>query len=32
MPVEAMLTTGSRSVISYLLKPISDATQRTFRE
>ena len=32
MPVEVMLTTGSRSVISYLLKPLSDATQRTFRE
>lgn len=32
MPVEAMLTTGSRSAISYLLKPIADASQRTFRE
>ncbi len=32
MPVEVMLQTGSRSVISYLFKPLSDATQRTFRE
>ena len=32
MPVESMIKTGSRSVISYLLKPISDHAQRAFRE
>jgi HlyD family secretion protein len=32
MPVESMIKTGSRSVMSYLLKPISDHAQRAFRE
>lgn len=32
MPVESMIQTGERSVISYLLKPISDHAQRAFRE
>ncbi|MEN2396194.1 HlyD family type I secretion periplasmic adaptor subunit [Pseudomonas halotolerans] len=32
MPVESMIQTGSRSVMSYLLKPISDHAQRAFRE
>ncbi|SDS80099.1 membrane fusion protein PrsE [Pseudomonas asplenii] len=32
MPVESMIRTGTRSVISYLLKPISDHAQRALRE
>ncbi|NWA29802.1 HlyD family type I secretion periplasmic adaptor subunit [Pseudomonas gingeri] len=32
MPVESMIQTGTRSIISYLLKPISDHAQRAFRE
>ncbi len=32
MPVEAMLQTGSRSALSYLVKPLNDAIARTFRE
>lgn len=32
MPVEAMLRTESRSVISYLIKPLTDSAKRTFRE
>ncbi|WP_053213434.1 HlyD family type I secretion periplasmic adaptor subunit [Pseudomonas sp. Q12-87] len=32
MPVESMIQTGSRNVMSYLLKPISDHAQRAFRE
>jgi len=32
MPVEAMVTTESRNVLSYLVKPLQDAMQRTFRE
>lgn len=32
MPVESLIKTGSRSVMSYLLKPISDHAQRAFRE
>lgn len=32
MPVEASLTTESRSVLSYLVKPLSDSLSRTFRE
>ncbi|MFL6534882.1 MAG: HlyD family type I secretion periplasmic adaptor subunit [Pseudomonas sp.] len=32
MPVESMIQTGSRSVMSYLLKPLSDHAQRAFRE
>ncbi|MEM5515313.1 HlyD family type I secretion periplasmic adaptor subunit [Henriciella sp. AS95] len=32
MPVEAMLRTEKRNVISYLLKPLTDSFSRTFRE
>ncbi|MCI4645109.1 MAG: HlyD family type I secretion periplasmic adaptor subunit [Hyphomonadaceae bacterium] len=32
MPVEAMLQTESRNVLSYLIKPLTDAMNRTFRE
>lgn len=32
MPVEAFLSTGSRSVASYLLKPLNDQFARAFRE
>jgi len=32
MPVEAFITTGERSVLSYFLKPLSDQLNRTFRE
>jgi HlyD family secretion protein len=32
MPVEVFLQTGSRTMMSYLLKPISDQLQRTFSE
>lgn len=32
MPVQAMLRTESRSVLSYLTKPVSDVLSRTFRE
>jgi len=32
MPVEASLRTGSRSVLSYLVKPLGDSIARTFRE
>lgn len=32
MPVESLIKTGDRTVLSYLLKPISDHTQRAFRE
>ena len=32
MPVEASLTTESRSVLSYLVKPLTDSVSRTFRE
>jgi len=32
MPVEAMMRTDSRNVLSYLVKPLLDATHRTFRE
>lgn len=32
MPVEAFIHTGVRSVISYLIKPLSDQTARAFRE
>ncbi|MEL7547287.1 MAG: HlyD family type I secretion periplasmic adaptor subunit [Pseudomonadota bacterium] len=32
MPVDAMIRTEDRSVISYLLKPITDAVAVTFRE
>ena len=32
MPVEASLTTESRNVLSYLVKPLADSLSRTFRE
>lgn len=32
MPVEAFLQTGERSVISYLLRPLTDQVARAFRE
>ena len=32
MPVDASVKTGSRTVISYLLKPLADAMSQTFRE
>lgn len=32
MPVETMIKTGDRRVISYLIKPFQDQLQRTFRE
>jgi HlyD family secretion protein len=32
MPVEVFLTTGDRSVLSYLIKPFSDQMMRSFRE
>jgi HlyD family secretion protein len=32
MPVEAFIQTESRSMFSYLIKPLSDQVMRTFRE
>jgi HlyD family secretion protein len=32
MPVEAFVKTGDRTVISYLVKPLSDQIERAFRE
>jgi HlyD family secretion protein len=32
MPADAFLETGSRSMVSYLLRPITDQMQRAFRE
>jgi HlyD family secretion protein len=32
MPVEAFIQTGTRSVLSYLVKPLTDQVMRTFRE
>lgn len=32
MPAEVLLETGSRTMMSYILKPISDQLQRTFSE
>lgn len=32
MPAEAFISTGSRSVLSYLLKPLMDQIDRAFRE
>tara|TARA_R110001606_G_scaffold366369_1_gene521510 strand:+ start:628 stop:1887 length:1260 start_codon:yes stop_codon:yes gene_type:complete len=32
MPVDAAVKTGSRSVLSYLVKPLTDSVARTFRE
>jgi HlyD family secretion protein len=32
MPVEAFVKTGDRTVLSYLMKPLSDQMNRAFRE
>ena len=32
MPVEAFIQTGERTMLSYLIKPLSDQLMRTFRE
>jgi HlyD family secretion protein len=32
MPVEAFIKTESRTMLSYLLKPLTDQVMRTFRE
>jgi hypothetical protein len=32
MPVEVMLRSESRSVLSYLVKPLMDSVSRTFRQ
>lgn len=32
MPVDAMIATGERTMLSYLLKPLTDQTSRAFRE
>ena len=32
MPAEVFITTGDRTVISYLVKPLTDQLRRTFRE
>jgi len=32
MPVEVFFSTGSRSMLSYLAKPMADQIQRAFRE
>jgi len=32
MPVEAFVQTGDRTMMSYLIKPLSDQLMRTFRE
>ena len=32
MPVEAFVQTGERSVMSYLIKPVTDQFMRAFRE
>jgi HlyD family secretion protein len=32
MPVEAFVRTGDRTVMSYLMKPLSDQMNRAFRE
>ena len=32
MPVEAFVQTGNRTMLSYLIKPLSDQLMRTFRE
>ena len=32
MPVEAFIQTGNRTVLSYLLKPLTDQVMRAFRE
>ena len=32
MPVEAFVQTGDRTMLSYLMKPLSDQLMRAFRE
>jgi HlyD family secretion protein len=32
MPVEAFVQTGDRTLMSYLVKPLSDQLMRAFRE
>jgi HlyD family secretion protein len=32
MPVEAFIRTGERTMLSYLIKPLSDQARRAFRE
>ena len=32
MPVEALIRTGERSVVSYLVKPVTDFFHRSLRE
>jgi HlyD family secretion protein len=32
MPVEAFVQTGDRTLLSYLIKPLSDQLMRAFRE
>ncbi len=32
MPVEAFISTSERSMLSYLLKPLTDQASRAFRE
>jgi HlyD family secretion protein len=32
MPVEAFVQTGERTLLSYLVKPLSDQLKRAFRE
>jgi membrane fusion protein, type I secretion system len=32
MPVEAFVQTGDRTMMSYLMKPLSDQFMRSFRE
>jgi HlyD family secretion protein len=32
MPVEAFVQTGDRTLMSYLIKPLSDQLMRAFRE
>jgi HlyD family secretion protein len=32
MPVDAFVQTGDRTVVAYLLKPLSDQIARAFRE
>ncbi|WP_352630260.1 hypothetical protein [Mesorhizobium sp. M0496] len=32
MPGEAFFSTGSRTMLSYLVKPLADQIQRAFRE
>jgi HlyD family secretion protein len=32
MPIEAFLQTGDRTVMSYLIRPLSDQLRRAFRD